>query len=334
MRRLLHSAPRGTGVTALAGGGSLAVAVRAHNQKNTRSPWVDFGSEDQLSRIEYQEWRTGSPGVARKMQLPRIRSPPKVHPLGPPSVCATRAVSEHFRARRDLSRLETDFLPVCEKSVLGRGSFGVVVHATSQLDRRDYAIKVVDMQSIDSPSEISEVLCMADLPAHPNLVKYHTAWLEEGEASSWFDALVSDLESSESDESERSSLAESDSLSLKSSDTTDDSGIFFPVGMQKVLPSSQAEDSARSPPLQGRLHDWSRLVQPSPRRLMIQMEYCSSPTLQSVLRAEAEGGSSPEMHVRWRWLSGLAEALSVMHAHGWAHLDVKPANAFCSLDGA
>jgi len=60
---------------------------------------------------------------------------------------------------------------------------GVVFRARSRIDGVDYAIKVKPWPggriTEDSPSA-KEMLALAALPQHPNIVRYHTAWVDTG----------------------------------------------------------------------------------------------------------------------------------------------------------
>jgi len=90
--------------------------------------------------------------------------------------------------------------------------------------------------------------------------------------------------------------------------------------------------------------------------LVLQMELVAAPSLQAVLAvemaarshaAQAQGGCKPTAapalqrqtavpaatEVRWRWVAGIARGLNHLHAFGWVHNDVKPANVLCSADG-
>ena len=78
----------------------------------------------------------------------------------------------------ELSRYTEDFI---EEEPLGRGGFGQVVIARNKLDGRRYAIKKISFSSVKSPryERIQrEVKSLAELD-HPNIVRYHSAWLEE-----------------------------------------------------------------------------------------------------------------------------------------------------------
>lgn len=78
----------------------------------------------------------------------------------------------------ELSRYAEDFI---EEQPLGRGGFGQVVIAKNKLDGRRYAIKKISFSSVKSPryERIQrEVKSLAQLD-HPNIVRYHSAWLEE-----------------------------------------------------------------------------------------------------------------------------------------------------------
>jgi translation initiation factor 2-alpha kinase 1 len=77
-----------------------------------------------------------------------------------------------------LSRYAEDFV---EEHLLGRGGFGQVVVARNKLDGKRYAIKKISFSSVKSlryERIQREVKCLAELD-HPNIVRYHSAWLEE-----------------------------------------------------------------------------------------------------------------------------------------------------------
>uniref|UniRef100_A0AAZ3S643 non-specific serine/threonine protein kinase n=1 Tax=Oncorhynchus tshawytscha TaxID=74940 RepID=A0AAZ3S643_ONCTS len=64
-------------------------------------------------------------------------------------------------------------------------------------------------------------------------------------------------------------------------------------------------------------------------RLYIQMELCCTSLL---LHAEAQP-SSPDEPAAWAYLCDLLSALHHLHARGFAHLDLKPANVFLTHSG-
>ncbi|KRZ07910.1 Eukaryotic translation initiation factor 2-alpha kinase 1 [Trichinella zimbabwensis] len=76
-----------------------------------------------------------------------------------------------------ISRYKIDFVEICQ---LGKGGFGQVVKALNKLDDQVYAVKKIEF-SVLSPEQclklLGEVRFLARLN-HPNVVRYHCAWLE------------------------------------------------------------------------------------------------------------------------------------------------------------
>ena len=75
-----------------------------------------------------------------------------------------------------------------KKTLIARGGFGTVFRARHSLDEVDYAVKVIQfrVRSVEDYVKIlREVQLYANLPAHPNVVTYKTAWLESD-----FDASI------------------------------------------------------------------------------------------------------------------------------------------------
>ncbi|XP_049337573.1 interferon-induced, double-stranded RNA-activated protein kinase isoform X1 [Astyanax mexicanus] len=59
-------------------------------------------------------------------------------------------------------------------SKLGKGGFGSVFKARKVIEQKDYAVKIVKCTS----KALREVAALAKL-VHPNIVRYHTSWIEE-----------------------------------------------------------------------------------------------------------------------------------------------------------
>ncbi|CAJ0577592.1 unnamed protein product, partial [Mesorhabditis spiculigera] len=80
------------------------------------------------------------------------------------------------KINQDASRYNEDFVEVNQ---LGKGGFGQVKHVLSRLDQCHYAVKKIRLnQNCPAPKKVlAEVMTMARLD-HPNVVRYHTAWME------------------------------------------------------------------------------------------------------------------------------------------------------------
>jgi len=329
MRRLLRSAPRGAAAftvssgAASAAGAAGAAAVRV----GVRGP-----TDEEWARAEYRAWRLGAalPHAASARQEEHIGSTTSsssqigsrptdarvllsdpFHEKGGHAVEAPAIVqSAPASFRPDFKRVEElpGGAPLVDKTatcrveaeftdfvLVGSGGFANVFRVASRLDGRNYALKVQRCRALTD--EIQEARCMASLPPHPSLVRYHTAWIDDARCAR-LDAVEAAGEESD-EESEEEEEGDGDST----------------LDVQCVARRGSTPPAA-------------------PLRLFIQMEYCDAPTLQAVLQRECETGVRAPPQVRWRWVGAIADALSVLHERGWAHLDIKPANIFCTADGA
>ncbi|OIR57272.1 MAG: PEK/GCN2 protein kinase [Amphiamblys sp. WSBS2006] len=117
------------------------------------------------------------------------------------TVRAEYALAEHRRQKNEnTSRLTTDNEVL---GVLGRGGFGKVFKARNKLDGMVYAIKQVPLHTKRNkqiPNILKEVVALSQFN-HENIVRYHQAWIEEGEPSAG-GTETSETESSLSDTSE------------------------------------------------------------------------------------------------------------------------------------
>jgi len=79
-------------------------------------------------------------------------------------------------ASLSLSRFLRDFVIV---RWIGHGAFGHVCEVRNRTDSQLYAIKIVPVARDDNPDTVcSESRTMAQLPAHNNVVRYFTSWIE------------------------------------------------------------------------------------------------------------------------------------------------------------
>ncbi|KAL7276889.1 eukaryotic translation initiation factor 2-alpha kinase [Rhizina undulata] len=104
-----------------------------------------------------------------------------------------------------ISRYENDFQ---ELGRLGKGGYGEVVKARNRLDGGTYAIKKITQTSRAKLTDIlSEVMLLSRLN-HQYVVRYFTAWLEEGEATAGCNRVLG--ADNESGDSEAVSFTESE----------------------------------------------------------------------------------------------------------------------------
>ena len=392
----------GSSLSSVAGAVAPAVAG-AHSQSEESLPAAfEIGDDNEdfhEARLRYRAWRTGST-IASPPRTPDPVGEARRRP-GPLPWSLVRPLSLPMPAPEPAAtpRLLTDFE---DFSLVGKGGFGVVYSARNRLDGHTFAIKLVP----DRPGAQSEAKCMADLPPHANLIRYHCVWSEplpvarlqeelaelDTNASSWafrhlpwraasrerasIGSVDGDDDDEEDDMSTRSRSAAPARvptlcLQLELCQMPTLSAILAHEMAQRSSATASPRSSSSSPPLraggvqsgvqsgvQGSVlppHSAAlRLPPPAAAALTTSLaglaldarsarapatssapSSSSAAAVPSVAAAVVPSAAAvPSTAIRWQWVAGIASALEAMHAHGWLHNDVKPANVFCALDGA
>lgn len=103
--------------------------------------------------------------------------------------------AESTRSSPTEGRFRADFDPI---RVIGKGGFGAVIHARHRVDGHEYAVKRIALVGEGDHDDwmLNESMAMANLPYHPNLVRYHGSWVEQVREDCELEPLSSDSEGS------------------------------------------------------------------------------------------------------------------------------------------
>ena len=282
---------RGTLIARAAGVGggatfnSLANAPTRHTSDHPLQPSALFrdspepvGDEHAVlyARAENRAWRQGAlqpdrsatPTRGAAHEAPRSRSLLQflLHE-------DSRAAQTRLACAKPPSRLQQDFESF---EMLGRGGFGVVYGAKSRTDQHAFALKLVSADERDG-DPFAEARCMAALPAHDNLVRYHGSWLEEQPITE----LRQELEAAERGGVISTGRPSLYLTPLAAAASVADADVFSDGDSSGDWSSDDGSGSdlrahaERSP---------ARLAFHQSRTLCMQLELCASPTLQAILQ--------------------------------------------------
>ncbi|KAI9297132.1 Serine/threonine-protein kinase [Neoconidiobolus thromboides FSU 785] len=224
---------------------------------------------------------------------------------------------------KSISRYENDFE---ELQFLGRGGFGEVVKARNKLDGRIYAIKKVKLDTKDTENSrkiLREVSALSRLH-HQYIVRYYTAWLENGNGA-WDEDTSEDNSDSEESDSEVSDMdgVEGDFLYTEKSTS-------FSIKKSMPIRFKRSQSGHTESYDDNSYYDSESNSQSSGlsyRCLYIQMEYCDKNTLRDVI------DESISIDECWRILRQILEGLDHLHSQGMIHRDLKPSNLFLAANG-
>ena len=234
--------------------------------------------------------------------------------------------------------------------LLNSGSFGSVYHASNKMDGREYAVKRVIFSESGYSNEtvtqvVQEVRCLAKCD-HPNVVRYHTSWLEP----SWVTGsgtAVSSADQVASQQVQRKLLTDihryiSDSLGHSHGSQND--GSERSSCFEDTIDSFASEESSwNADSLQ--LQAWMKPDTDKKKQghsayryqlcFFIQMQLCKPKTLADCIRdwnnegrSEVDGYESAiDIFVQ------LAKGLAHIHDAGLIPRDVKPSNCLVGEDG-
>ncbi|KAG8145656.1 hypothetical protein E2320_012143 [Naja naja] len=235
-----------------------------------------------------------------------------------------------------------------EISKLGKGGYGTVYKVKNKLDGQFYAIKKILIKKAtkrDCMKVLREVKVLAQLQ-HPNIVGYHTAWMEHVQPAC---GLVLDLPSlkvsSEPGNSKNSKGSEGNSCTLppgtySSSSDNDMSNESRDNGNQASLLRCCNENGDHANANDSYSDEDSKKETPSPQprtteyhlMLHIQMQLCETSLCDWIATRNdvclrAADASNPYHHIEKRWtlkvFQELLEGVYYIHTNGVMHRDIK-----------
>ncbi|PKU43249.1 hypothetical protein llap_6448 [Limosa lapponica baueri] len=224
---------------------------------------------------------------------------------------------------------------------LGQGGYGKVYKVRNKLDGQFYAIKKINIKKAtrrDCMKVLREVKVLAGLQ-HPNIVGYHTAWMEQVQTvhpkgndcchiqsvESDSSIIFADLTSQGKKSRDSTSLRNLDGELVQNMDVRDD---FTNINSKEHMKPNQCELSIE---LQEDSVEY-RLM------LHIQMQLCEISLWDWIVdrnkrcNERTEETSSPYHLVDVRWtmkiFQELLEGVCYIHSVGVMHRDIKPRNIF------
>uniref|UniRef100_A0AC35TNJ1 Non-specific serine/threonine protein kinase n=1 Tax=Rhabditophanes sp. KR3021 TaxID=114890 RepID=A0AC35TNJ1_9BILA len=100
-----------------------------------------------------------------------------------PASCFPTATGKllHYLTHIECERVKKEFIV---SDYLGSGAFGIAIAAYNKVDGNTYALKIVPMMMSKSMHKkiLSEAFIFSKIHNHPNLVKYHQAWISRSDS--------------------------------------------------------------------------------------------------------------------------------------------------------